>query len=70
MKVKELIEYLQSFDGDMNVILSSDAEGNYFDKVQDVRIMLYDSDDRMAFNLEDFEEVKDVASEQAVCIWP
>jgi hypothetical protein len=38
VKVKELIERLHQFDGDLPVILASDEEGNNFDDLYSVEM--------------------------------
>jgi hypothetical protein len=41
VKVKELIERLKQFDGDMPVILASDEEGNNFHHLDEAEVSAY-----------------------------
>lgn len=58
MLVRELIEQLGNYDGDTEVVISSDAEGNSFNFVDDMTV------EDVEVGYKD-EEVKD-----ALIIWP
>lgn len=79
MKVKELVKKLQALDQNAEVILSSDSEGNRYNKIHGGSIceLLYREDDgEFEFcptdekeAAEDGQDIKDF-KKKAVVIWP
>ena len=72
MKVKKLVEHLLKFDGNADVMLAGDQEGNHFSKVSDVDVIWYDTKDHDVYSLEDIQidpTLRKFAKE-VVCIWP
>jgi len=46
MKIKELKKILKNYDDDMEILMSSDAEGNSYDFLSDVNLVAYKTYDR------------------------
>lgn len=72
--VRELIEGLQSVDPELVVVLSSDAEGNNFRKMDEaMSIGLFNPDEGIFLSPEDLEDedsyIEDDAK-QVVVLWP
>jgi hypothetical protein len=73
MKVKELIEKLQEFPSDLEVLLSSDPEGNCYRRVFTIDgpygLVNYDSNKTIIDDVVDIDEpvVKD---NLGIIIWP
>lgn len=74
MKVRELIEFLQGVDGESELVLSSDSEGNNFSTAYEVyNAMAYVSEDErdvdiFLTDIDDFEH--DEYMTPAVVIFP
>lgn len=72
MTVNDLVQELLKYDGNLNVIMSKDGEGNSFRDVFDISLILYDTKDYDVYSLEDAEIdpcIRKYAKE-CICIWP
>jgi hypothetical protein len=67
MKVKRLIEILETLSPELRVIVSADAEGNSFRLVEDYSCGRYDQREHDFTQSCDLDEDSKV---NAVCIWP
>lgn len=78
MKVKELIEELQKVDGELEVIMSSDAEGNSYSPLYSHDVCFYDVEaycgDMYATEEEALKwldnEDGNLKLQQVFCLWP
>lgn len=73
MKVKKLIQKLQKLDQDLEVVLSSDPEGNSFDTLTDVdydKNNLFDTENREFVDAVDLDEEQKLRCIKAVILWP
>ena len=80
MKVSELINLLAQYDGDHEVILSSDAAGNTFSKISDIDegviVEEYETRSRTEVDYQSHpDDVEDLLNDgydsmNAICIWP
>ena len=81
MKVKDLIEKLEEYDDELEVVLSSDEEGNYFSSAGIVSDGVIDTSEKRMYKVgevvhtenlynEDDPEIKEFTSEKVVVIYP
>ena len=75
MRVKELIAELQKYDENMDVVISCDPEGNYFETIDDLDYMFYyipEDEYLQGYDEEDLEaeEINPEAVKKVVVIWP
>ena len=70
MKVKELVAELAKVDPNMDIILSSDEEGNSFYELRGVEEMFYSKKWNQANNV--LDESDDLMSDsiKVICLWP
>jgi len=68
MTVAELIQSLQEFPGDLEVLVSHDAEGNTHSPMEGVYDYAYDGEDLYDPEQDDFFDPEDVRP--VVVIWP
>ena len=66
MKKGELIDALNRIDGDFEIILANDEEGNSFDSLNDVEHTYYDPQKKRVMHPDDWP---DGAKPNAICLW-
>ena len=69
MIVNELMDELAKYDGDLEVVLSSDGEGNGFDGLFQVSDGMYDTRYKEIFEPDDKEMLTEDCI-KAIVLWP
>lgn len=71
MNVKELKNILRNVPDDIEVILSSDAEGNSYSPVYTYDVVFFDSDNETVTHPDDFsDEEYEALEKNAFVLWP
>ena len=73
MKNSELITILQSLPQDALVVLSKDAEGNFYSPMDDATVGMYEHGENGCGEFYDSDEEPDGVpdgSVRAICLWP
>jgi len=71
MTVSDLIELLQAFPGETQVVMSADAEGNAFSPLDEAELARYLPDSTWSGELvDDWEDDPDDKTIPAVFLWP
>jgi hypothetical protein len=73
MKIRELIEMLQEFDQELEVIMSNDEEGNGYSPLSDVTEQTYVPDTSFSGDIYDIDSEEDYEGEDgvpSVVLWP
>ena len=70
MKIKKLIELLKHFDGDLQVILAKDAEGNGYSPAYSVDICGYAAENSWSGAVCNEDEIEDLGFKKALLIGP
>ena len=70
MKVKQLIELLKHFDGNLQVILAKDGEGNGYSPAYSVDVCGYAAENSWSGEICNEDEIKDLGFKKAILIGP
>ena len=74
MTIKKLIEQLEEFPDDREILLASDPEGNHFRRLEGFGTSMYREDGRIleVYNEEDLEpeDIKSGNYKKCLIIWP
>jgi len=70
MKVSQLIQELQKYDGSLNVLLAGDRAGNQLNHLEYVDVPCEYDEHNQQIVLIETEPVPDVPLHQAIVLWP
>lgn len=72
MKIKKLIEELSKEDGDLDIIMSRDGEGNGFSPLSSLGDGLYVADSTYSGEIYNLDEAEDAGEEakKVIVLWP
>lgn len=70
MNVGELKKMLDDFNDEDLVVMSSDAEGNYYSELSDVEGLYYSPDIGDIMDEEELKEYSEEGFKKSVVLWP
>lgn len=69
MTVKELMKFLKDQNPEMQVVLSSDGEGNNYGKLSKIEVGYYTADSQLPWQIE-YQSEPIEGSHKCVALWP
>lgn len=70
MTVRELRDLLKAYDGDYEIILSSDSEGNKLSPLEEYSFAYYSAESEYEGSLCDQEDEEQVGGDPVIVLWP